>query len=161
MDSKTAFLFASRFWPGLHLLWLKGDVHSLLVSLLFAWVFGLTWLASFVWPEWLSTYVGPDWLAKLLLFAVWLALGIASVGSAVKTSLASFTSSPNSSTDRQSNLMLAQEYYLQANYFDAERLVRKNNVLGAHDIEASILWISILRRTKRITQALEMISNLE
>ncbi|MEQ1828029.1 MAG: hypothetical protein ABL921_18860, partial [Pirellula sp.] len=35
------------------------------------------------------------------------------------------------------------------------------NVRGAHDIEASILWISILRRTKRITQALEMISNLE
>ena len=60
----------------------------------------------------------------------------------------------------QENLENAQELYLQANYFDAERLIRNNLSGQAEDIESSLLWIAILRRTRRIPQALELISNV-
>ena len=64
-------------------------------------------------------------------------------------------------TSNQIDLETAQELYLQANYFEAERLVRKNTIGNIDDVESSLLWIAILRRTRRITQALELIASVD
>ena len=160
MDSRALLFFAFRFWPGFQKLWLKGDFHSLLVSLLFSWVLIATCLATFVWREWLTTFLSPVWLANTALMSLWLILCIASVSSAIGAILSTSHSSGPDVAVIQENLENAQELYLQANYFDAERLIRNNLSGQAEDIESSLLWIAILRRTRRIPQALELISNV-
>jgi hypothetical protein len=161
MDFKATLVFASRFWPGLPKLWQRGDFHSLLVSLLFGWVLVFVWLATFVWPEWLASFFSPEWLSQLILYATWVIIGGAALLAAAQSTTFPTRAIVNSQVERQKNLEIAQEYYLQANYFEAERLVRKNNLGGARDMESTLLWISILRRTRRITQALELISSME
>lgn len=161
MNSRAVLFFAFRFWPGFQKLWLKGDFHSLLVSLLFSWVLVVAWLATFVWPEWLVSFFSPDWLARLLLAALWLSIVGASLFSAVGTIFSFSNNVCLGISARQQNLELAQELYLQANYFEAERLVRKNLSGETDDVESSLLWIAILRRTRRVSQALELISNID
>ncbi|MCF7962582.1 MAG: hypothetical protein K9M08_17730, partial [Pirellula sp.] len=141
--------------------WWKGDVHSLLVSILFGWVLVIAWLATFVWPEWLSTFFSPTWLSSLLLSGTWISLGVAALIAAVRPSICDVSSRSRTIPERQKNLELAQEFYLQANYFEAEKLVRKNVSRGNDDVESTLLWISILRRTRRISQALELISSTD
>lgn len=158
MDFKATVVFAMRFWPGFQKAWWKGDVHSLLVSVLFGWVLVLAWLATFVWPEWMSNFFSPTWLASLVLSGVWLLLGVAALIAAVRPRINDVSLRSRTSPERQKNLELAQEFYLQANYFEAEKLVRKNVSRGNDDVESTLLWISILRRTRRISQALELIS---
>ena len=161
MNSKAVLFFAFRFWPGFQKLWLKGDFHSLLVSLLFSWVLVVVWLATFVWPEWLVSFFSPDWLARFILVALWLSIVGASLFSAVGTIFSFSNNVDLGISSRQQNLELAQELYLQANYFEAERLVRKNLSGETDDVESSLLWIAILRRTRRISKALELISNID
>ena len=160
MDSRAILFFAFRFWPGFQKLWLKGDFHSLMVSLLFSWVWVATCLATFVWPEWLISNLSPVWLSKAALVLLWLGLFIASLLSAIGAIQSTANLSGLGTAATQENLEKAQELYLQANYFDAERLIRKNLSGQADDIESALLWIAILRRTRRIPQALELISNV-
>lgn len=161
MDSRAFLFFAFRFWPGFQKLWLRGDLHSLLVSLLFSWICVVVWFATFVWPEWLMGFFSPDWLARLILGALWLAIVGASFLSAIGAILTYSNASDLGISARQLNLENAQELYLQANYFEAEQLVRKNMSGQADDVESSLLWIAILRRTRRIPQALELISSVD
>jgi len=160
MDSRAILFFAFRFWPGFQKLWLKGDLHSLLVSLLFSWVWVATCLATFIWPEWLVLSLSPAWLSKPALILLWIGLFSVSLLSAFGAILSPANPSGLGFAATQENLEIAQEFYLQANYFDAERLIRKNMSGQADDIESALLWIAILRRTRRIPQALELISNI-
>ena len=160
MDSRAVFFFASRFWPGFQKLWLKGDFHSLLVALLFGWVLVFVCIATFVWPEWLGGFFSPEWFARCILGGLWFSLIFASLRSAVQTML-SFSGTEGSGAVRQANLENAQALYLQANYFEAERLIRKNMLGEVEDVESSLLWIAILRRTRRISQALDLISSVD
>ncbi|HUP81406.1 MAG TPA: hypothetical protein VM260_22835, partial [Pirellula sp.] len=120
MNSRAVLFFAFRFWPGFEKLWLKGDFHSLLVSLLFSWVLVVAWLATFVWPEWLISFFSPDWLARFILLTLWLSIVGASLFSAVRTVFSFSNNVVLGISSRQQNLELAQELYLQANYFEAE-----------------------------------------
>jgi len=161
MDSRAILFFAFRFWPGFQKLWLKGDFHSLMVSLLFSWVFVIAWLATFVWPEWLIGLFSPVWLAKVVFYGLWSAIVVVSLLSASGTFFRLSSSGELGIAERQENLQKAQELYLQANYFDAERLIRQN-MFGVHeDIESLLLWIAILRRTRRISLALELIAQVD
>lgn len=159
MVSRAVLFHAFRCWPGFQKLWLKGDFHSLLVSLLYGWTFVIVWLATFVWPEWFLSFLTPDWFAKLVLVVLWIAIAGSSLMSAIGAIYNNLVDVDHAS--RQSNLESAQELYLQANYFEAEQRVRKNMAGNAEDFESALLWIAILRRTRRIPQALELISNLD
>ena len=161
MGFQSAFQFAMRFWPGFQRLWNKGDVHALLVAILFGWVLVLAWVATFVWPEWLSTVFAPTWFSTVLISAIWLCLGFSAIIAAVRPGVALSSSTVRTFPERQKNLLLAQEFYLQANYFEAERLVKKNVSNANEDVESTLLWIAILRRTRRISQALELISSTD
>jgi hypothetical protein len=161
MDSRAALFLAFRFWPGFQKLWLKGDFHSLMVSLLFSWVFVIAWLATFVWPEWLFGLSTPFWLARSVYYGLWLAIIVMSLLSATGTFFRLSSSDELEPAERQENLQKAQELYLQANYFDAERLIRKNMFGAYEDVESLLLWIAILRRTRRIPLALELIAQVD
>ncbi len=160
MEPRAVLFFAFRFWPGFQKLWLKGDFHSLLVSLLFSWIVVIAWLATFVWPEWLIVFFSPQWLARVILASLWLTVAITSFMSAIGSMFPVFGKAEIGESARQLNLEHAQELYLQASYFEAERLVKKNTQGNSGDVESALLWIAILRRTRRIPQALELISNV-
>jgi len=149
-----------RFWPGFHKLWNRGDFHSLLVSILFAWVLMLAWSATFVWPEWLLSAFDSTWIARCLLAAVWITLVFSAVGSALQSFWPSNNHGP-SPAEAVKHLELAQEHYLQADYFEAERQVKKNVRRSKTDIESCMLLVAIYRRTRRIQQALDLVSTLE
>ena len=161
MDSRAVLFCAFSVWPGFQKLWVKGDFHSLLISLLFSWVLAIAGLATFVWPEWFIAFFSPDWVARLILVSLWFSIATASFLSAMGVVLS--LSDPNglAAAARQNNLETAQEMYLQANYFEAERWVRKNTLGSSDDIESSLLWIAILRRTRRFPQALDLISSVD
>ena len=149
-----------RFWPGFDKFWNRGDFHSLLVSILFAWALMLAWSATFVWPEWLLSAVENAWLARFLLAAVWITLAFSAVGAALQ-SLRPRSNDALSPADAVKHLELAQEHYLQADYFEAERQVKKNMRGSKTDIESCMLLVAIYRRTRRIQQALDLIAILE
>ena len=112
-------------------------------------------------PEWLVVFFSPDWFARIILVVLWFSIAAASFLSAIGFILSPFDPSGLTGITRQNNLETAQELYLQANYFEAERLVRKNTIGNIDDVESSLLWIAILRRTRRITQALELIASVD
>ncbi len=149
-----------RFWPGFDKLWNRGDFHSLLVSILFAWALMLAWSATFVWPEWLMSTFDNAWVARCLLTAVWITLAFSAVGSALQSLRPSNGDGP-SPAEAVKHLELAQEHYLQADYFEAERQIKKNVRRSKTDIESSMLLVAIYRRTRRIQQALDLIAILE
>jgi len=149
-----------RFWPGFHKLWNRGDFHSLLVSILFAWVLMLAWSATFVWPEWLWSAFDSRWIARCLLAAVWITLVFSAVGSALQSLRPTNNHGP-SPAEAVKHLELAQEHYLQADYFEAELQVQKNVRRSKTDIESCMLLVAIYRRTRRIQQALDLVSTLE
>ena len=150
----------SRFWPGFDKLWNRGDFHSLLVSILFAWAFMLAWSATFVWPEWLLSVVENAWFARCLLAAAWITLLFFAVGSALQ-SLREVNNDGPSPVEAAKHLEMAQEYYLQADYFEAERQVKNNVRRSKTDIESCMLLVAIYRRTRRIQPALDLIAILE
>ncbi len=160
MESKAVLFFAFSFWPGFQKLWVRGDLHSLLVSLLFSWILAIAWLATFVWPEWLVAFFSPDWFARIILVVLWFSIATFSFLSAIGVILSLSDPKGLAASARQSNFETAQAMYLQANYFEAERLLRKNMLGNIEDIESSLLWIAILRRTRRIPQALDLISSV-
>ena len=161
MDSRIIFFSTLRFWPGFQKLWTKGDFHSLLVAILFGWVLAITLTATFIWPEWFSIFLGPVWLGQWIRFGLWVILGMTAVNSAIRPWVQPGVGTGTAAGERQKNLELAQEFYLQANYFEAEKLVRKNVSKGVEDIESMLLWIAILRRTRRIPQALDLIATAD
>jgi len=150
-----------RFWPGFQKLWLKGDFHSLFVSLLFGWVVVFFSLGTFVWPEWFVIILSPRWLAKVILVTGWISIITTCLLSGIGL-LFGNANTPNISLgERQKNLEKAQELYLRANYYEAEQLIKRNVSGRTEDIESHLLWIAILRRTRRIPQALELISSVD
>jgi len=157
MDSRALLYFSLRFWPGFHKLWFRGDLHSLLVSLLFGWLLAIAWLATFVWTEWLVSLLSPDWFARWTLTSLWLGIFGSSLYAAIQPGLSLSKAGTSTTSERLKNLEQAQELYLQADYFEAERFIRKNMSGEFEDVESALLWISILRRTRRIPQALELI----
>ena len=158
---KTSMHVVFRFWPGFEKLWNRGDFHSLLVSILFSWAVMLAWSATFVWPEWLQSTLENTWLARGLLTLAWIALFFSAAGSAVQSLRFSNKDTNHSPAFAVKQLELAQEFYLQADYFEAERLLKKNVRQSNVDIESSVLLVAILRRTRRLPQALELIASLE
>ena len=161
MNSRAIVFFCMRFWPGFQKLWLKGDFHSLFVSLLFGWVVVFFSLGTFVWPEWFVIILSPRWLAKVILVTGWISIITTCLLSGIGL-LFGNANTPNISLgERQKNLEKAQELYLRANYYEAEQLIKRNVSGRTEDIESHLLWIAILRRTRRIPQALELISSVD
>lgn len=150
-----------RFWPGFEKLWIRGDFHSLLTSILFSWAAILAWAATWIWPEWLQGTLQSVWLARSCLILGWLALATAAVASAIQSMRFLSQMAEQSPASAVKQLELAQEFYLQADYFEAERLLKKNMRQPKVDLESSMLLVAVFRRTRRLPQALDLIASLE
>lgn len=148
----TVLRLPSTLWPGLNAVWRDGSWHALVIAFLFGVLLNFAWLSTFVWPQWVSGY---------LVWTLWLSIGSGMIGSFFfVTFVERGRLSPAMVSEREKKLIDAQELYLQANYFEAERMLGKSNLTKEIDIEAELLRVSIYRRTGRIESALELIHKL-
>jgi hypothetical protein len=150
-----------RVWPGLERLWYRGDFHALLVAILFGWILAFSFLATFVWPEWVTSYLGRNWVSVSVLPIVWISLLISALVTIATPSARLPATSPNNEEGALHAFVEAQEHYLQANYFEAEKRLRENLRVNAGDIESMLLLVAVLRRSRRLEEALDFISEME
>jgi hypothetical protein len=149
MASKTI-----AFWPGLPELWYRGELRSLSISIIFAVSFNMAILGTFVWPLWFDS-----WMIRLL----WCALIFASCFSFFysRKSWAKINGTSVKDSNSNQRFVDAQRQYLHGNYFEAEAIIQKILADGHQDIEAVLLLVSILRRTRRCQQALQWIERIK
>jgi hypothetical protein len=146
--------WATRMWPGLPRIWSLGSWSGLAQAVGFALVVNLAVLGSFYWVELL-----PSGLLTL----VWLAIGVFWVGSAIFSSIPSAFSSPpkpdcESETDSFSE---ATEHYLRGNWYEAQRVLGDLLRQNPRDMEAGLMWATVLRHAGRIDEAGEQLDRLE
>lgn len=125
-------------------------------ALLIAWLFGLclnvAWIGSTLWPMWMS---------PMRLSILWGALITFSVLSAAYAALRGHLTQPIAAAGCPNDRLLqAQEFYLQANYFEAEQILLPYCRSTDMDIEAALLLASILRRTERYPRAVELLEEM-
>lgn len=144
---------ATYLWPGLPQLWHSGLWSGLLLAVGFAALLNLLVLASFVWIELLS---------PLALRLGWLAVGTLWCVSVVISTL----SGPRSRRWRGKSpaevlFREALDEYLQGNWFESERILDRLLRLHPRDVEARLMRATLYRHTRRYSEALAELTNLE
>jgi hypothetical protein len=137
-------------WPGFTRLWYRGEPVSLIVAVLYALLLNAALLGSFVWTE--LTSVG----ARVLL---WTATGLCLIVAATY----SFIRDRGKVALREAAralLLRAQREYLRGDWIEAESLVRQILKSQADDIEARLFLATILRHTKRPSDAKDQLRRL-
>ena len=145
--------WATRTWPGLPQIWRLGSWLGLVQAVGFAIVVNLAVLGSFYWTELL-----PNGLLRL----VWAAIGIFWVGSTV------FSRQSNThreleleSSNEEESFGEAVEHYLGGNWYEAQRVLGNLLRRNPRDIEAGLMWATVLRHAGRTREALEQLAQLE
>ncbi len=141
------------WWPGLLNLWIRGELYSLVVAVLFATILNIALLGTLVWPEWLSPWFVRSLWALLAFSGVWSFSASFFSTSALQPGLPS--------VECDSLFAEAQADYLKGQYFEAEATLHRILGTGSEDVEAAFLLASVLRRTGRIRQALDCLERLE
>lgn len=140
-------------WPGLPRLWYQGNPASLAIAVFFALLLNTAIVSTFIYPLLLST-----WTTR----GLWLIVFIASCTGFLYTfkdwdEILGF----EPKDENQDQLFEeAQNFYLRGEYFEAEASLHRIFATGRQDVEAAVLMVSILRRTRRWTQALYCIDRL-
>ena len=145
--------WATYLWPGLPQLWFDGAWSGLALSIGFALLVDLLLVASLICDELLEPGV--------LRFG-WLALGLAWASSLVLLGWGEKTRTAQAQSPRQEDLFRrALAEYLQGSWFEAESLCRQ--VIAGHprDVDARLLVVTVMRRTKRYAEALDQLAELE
>ena len=144
---------AAMLWPGVPQLWLRGEVRGLLHAAWFACLFNGVWLATVAWPD----LLGP-WTLR----ACWFVVIGASIFAAIwaMRHWQAWEAGNMVTEEGEAQFEEAQTHYLSGDYFEAEAALHRIFTSGKQDVEAAILMVSILRRTKRYAQALYCIEKL-
>ncbi len=137
--------WAIYLWPGLPQLWLRGSWSGLAVAVATAALLDLALLGSFGWSE----LIGSEWLR-----ALWLALGVVWVASAVLSVVGSRRQGLRGQADPAGDAFeKALEQYLKGNWFQAERLLGGLLHSDAGDLDARLMLATLLRHTGRFGEA--------
>ena len=140
-------------WPGLANLWYRGEIVSLFSVAIFGATLNVALLSTFHWEGWLS-------------IGIWMLVWSGVLGSSLVSLVYTTWSWPRilgvrAISEVQEQLFReAQQFYLRGEYFEAEALLQRIFSSGQADVEAALLMVSILRRTRRWVQALYCIDRL-
>jgi hypothetical protein len=145
--------WATRIWPGLPRIWSLGSWSGLAEAVGFAFVVNLAVLGSFCWVELL-----PSGLLTL----VWLVVGLFWLGSALFWcgSSGQGRSEPDNVSETES-FSGAIEHYLRGNWYEAQRVLGSLLRRNPRDMEAGLMWATVLRHAGRIHEASEQLDRLE
>ena len=134
--------WAMYVWPGLCSLWQQGSWTGLGLALAAAGLLDTILVTTFGWSE-----LFPPGVRN----ALWVALGMVWLGAIV------FFSGSASSKSRgpigSDAFPEAMDYYLQGNWFQAERVLALRLRQDASDLDARLLLATLLRRTGRWDEA--------
>jgi len=145
--------WATRMWPGLPQIWSLGSWSGLAQAVGFAFVVNLAVLGSFCWVELLPSGV---------LTSIWLAIGLFWLGSALFScrSLGHGRLEPDNGGETES-FGEATEHYLRGNWYEAQRVLGNLLRRNPRDMEAGLMWATVLRHAGRTREAYEQLDRLE
>ncbi len=140
-------------WPGLEALWLEGSWRALGVAIGFGAVLDLLGAATYVWFELFSS-------AQLILGWGGLAL-VWAMSAAISRQQRKRNNARQSAPATQDLFQTAMTEYLRGHWYDAEAAVSRLVAKNPKDIEARLLWATLLRRAGRGVEARAQLKQLE
>jgi len=145
--------WTTYLWPGLPQLWFLGQWSGLALAVGFGVLLNLLVLASFVWAELLRPFD---------LRLGWTMVGLLWSGSAVVSAWRG-TGRPaaRASISAEGLFRQAQSEYLQENWFEAEKILRRLLERAPRDVEARLLLATLLRHNRRWQEASNELNRLE
>lgn len=141
-------------WPGLAGLWLRGDLRSLLLALLFAVGVNGALIDTLVWPE-LFAWGSPLWLWSALAL-VW----ICGFFGAIRQLSASDSTAAPATDDSDALFIQAQTEYLSGHWDEAAWLLERRLANVPRDGEARLLLATLRRHQRRFAEAAEQLQVL-
>jgi len=144
---------ATYLWPGLPQLWYEGAWSALALAFGFGLLLNLLLAVTFVWVK---------LLAPPLVTVGWLALAVLWVLSVLGTRRAALQSAEAESAPAGEDLFRsAQSEYLRGNWFQAEAFLQRILEQNPRDAEARLLLATLLRHTRRASEAREQLGCLQ
>ena len=136
-------------WPGLPQIWKRGTWLGLAMAVGFAVLVNLSLMTSLIWSE--LTSPGMRIISWVLVGLIWLASAAASYG----WERTSYGCGQDSSRQQGQEAPLAEglQYYLQKNWFEAERVFRQLLRRNSRDTDAGLMLATLLRHTERFEEA--------
>lgn len=142
-------------WPGLPQL-LQGNWWGFGWALVGAVLLNLAILTTFVWKEWVGEWAKPVLWGGIVLLWSGAALGSTIAWNRLRPAMANPSTAPSNALFAE-----AMEFYLQGQWFEAEKrwvqLLRQN----PRDVEARLMIATLLRHTRRWEEALRQLDQLE
>lgn len=142
-------------WPGLRGGWQRGSWRDACVAIGFANLLVIVILTTFVWPE---TVERGTWAVVCLLGAT---LWVAFVVGQVRGQLSAGECDRQGASRGGPLFQAAQTEYLRGDWGRAEQHLARLLRLTPHDLEARLLWASLLRRRGRPEPARQHLKSLE
>jgi len=140
-------------WPGLPAVWLDGSWTGLAVAVSCGAALNLLLLASWVWFELLT---------HAQLVGGWMFLGLFWLAAALVARRSRSWAAANPSQPAAGDLFqTAITEYLKGHWYDAEAAVTRLVAKNPKDVEARLLWATLLRRTRRTGEARAQLKQLE
>ena len=159
--------WVAYLWPGLPHLWINGSLAGLSLALAFSVLMNVLILAVLVWPEWLELRlkVACGIGAMLLwLAALWETRGELrrlAVREELREQEDETLITPEETLyPNDQRLRDAQRSYLQGDWVTAEQTLRKAVRTDRRDVEASLWYATLLRRTGRLRPAARRLKRL-
>jgi hypothetical protein len=152
-----ALVCLACLWPGLAQAWLLGRWRGLALAILFALTLNAALITTFAWPGW-PAWVAPG-VTSTVAWVLVLSLWIVGVRAACRDWRR--IAPPRSNDPRLDDCFkTAQTEYLKGHWIEAETLVHHLLARNPNDAEGRLLLASILRRTKRLTEATRALREL-
>jgi len=133
-------------------LWYQGEWRALAVSVMFAAVFNLLLVSTFLWPQWLPALLA--WIGWPLVALVW-------TTSAVHT-LRHLKDLRRPIPQVDVGLFIqAQHEYLRGHWFEAETALQRLLAESRNDVPSLLLLATLYRRTRRFDEASQQLLRIE
>jgi hypothetical protein len=140
-------------WPGLPQLWLAGTWSGFILAIGFASLLDLLLLTSLLWTEWVEGALRfAGWTAVIVLWGVSIVTGWRW----------SHERRTGRRASRQEDLFpRALGEYLRGNWYEAEAALKNLMRRVPGDVQARLLLATLLRRTRRWTEACQQLEALK
>lgn len=136
-------------WPGLPQIWKHGSWPSLALAVGCALLVNLALVTSLIWNE--LTAPGMRTIVWLAVISMWMISAAVDYGR--QREQVSRKTGPRRQTEYETPFAEGLQYYLQKNWFEAERIFRRLLRRNARDTDARLMLASLLRHTKRFEEA--------
>ena len=144
--------WALCIWPGFARLWLDADIRGLFWAILFGGLLQVALVTNLVWPEIVSSQT--RWLVVGSLAAIWIYSFVCTYRRLP------FLLGDQHATDLDALFRQAQTEYLRRNWDQAERLLRHVLDVNDTDVDARLLFVTLLRRSGREREGLDQLQEM-